>query len=257
MKHIVYLGILILLLASTNVAAKESISVETVTSAGVTPDSLFYFADLSMDALAISFQLNSAEKAAKSLEVSQERLLEFEAMLEAKDMSSAQLAEEEHGRSMASAKTAIENMHEENATEELELELILDAEVQAQQDRIEELKMRTEEDSTFDFDSETASLFLDLEIQVASVQDLLNEKEEETKNEIEEEGGDADAIELDLSTTLGIFEQEESSADAEASTSIEISGSIEGDYSAYEQENSSEGGASAEAESSIVIDTDY
>ena len=88
----------------TFVHADESVSVETITSAGVTPDSFFYVVDTTMDEFALSLHVSAEGKAAKALEIGQERLLEFQAMLEAEKMDKAERAEEEHGNAMASAK---------------------------------------------------------------------------------------------------------------------------------------------------------
>ena len=81
---------------------------------GVTPDSMFYFLDVALDNLRLSFAYGSDEKAGVALLIAKERLLEINQMFDENKVVQAKKAQKQHVKVMAYVKDAVVKLSDEN-----------------------------------------------------------------------------------------------------------------------------------------------
>ncbi|MBN2368422.1 V-type ATP synthase subunit E [Candidatus Woesearchaeota archaeon] len=105
----VFALVLILMLAAPMAFAKQN-----EVKAGLGPDSLFYGFDKAMEGMGLMFTFNKAAKAEKSLDIAQERLLEFEAMAEQNKTKFYEKAEREYNKALEKAEKAAEQVAEKD-----------------------------------------------------------------------------------------------------------------------------------------------
>lgn len=107
---------------NTKAFADENLSLKS--SAGVTPDSIFYKIDILMDNLKISITTNDAKKAEIISNVAEERLGESEVMADKGDEKLAKEALEQYNEKMSEAadtvKEAVNNVEDTDKTDKVE-----------------------------------------------------------------------------------------------------------------------------------------
>jgi len=198
----------------TEVETESDVVVEEVTDAGVTPDSVFYGIDKALDRIRLALERSPEGKAAKGLEIAQERLLEVKAMHEARNYEAAAEAEAEHGEVLTEVEASVEEIENDDASDELETEVELEAEVEKHKERVRDIKITIKGELT----DEEAQAIVDgivanLGGQTDSLDVKIENKKGKTKIRITQEGGDADAEEEALEEEHGVADKEQRSAE--------------------------------------------
>jgi len=111
------------------IAADTTEEVE-LEDAGITPDSPFYGLDNAMDRLRLALTFNKEKKAEKALMISEERLAEVKAMIEANKTELAEKAQERHDLMIARAEAAAGEIEADGNEAKAELALLATERVQ-------------------------------------------------------------------------------------------------------------------------------
>lgn len=204
MKKIFVLIVVVFLSLMMFSTAKEDVSIEIITDAGVTPQSPFYGIDIALDKISLALTRDHTKRVVKGLEIAQERLLEVQEMLRDGKNEEAAEAVEAHGEVMTEIETDIEVYSAENSEEELETELSIEDEVDAHQERVQDIRITIKGNISDEaVDALVETILADLEWQTASVEVHIKQKKGETKIRIEQEGTDAEALEEELEEEHG------------------------------------------------------
>lgn len=110
---------------------------EVAEEAGITPDSPLYGLERAMERISLAFTLGKSAKAKKGLRHAQERLAEVQAMIAAKRMAKAQVAQEAHDEIMEEVEENVAGLGDGDTlaelTDEVELEQAMEQHEEAVQ----------------------------------------------------------------------------------------------------------------------------
>ena len=115
----------------TDVEAEQIVQ-QAVEDAGVTPDSILYPIETTIDDARLALTTDDAAKAELAVEIADERLAEATVMIEENMTEEASIAQEQHDEAIATAETAVEAIESDGDTEQAQEALQTIAEVQAQ-----------------------------------------------------------------------------------------------------------------------------
>jgi len=171
---------------------------ETPTDPGITPDSFLWGLDKALEQISLLFATSPNEKATKGLEHAKERLAEIKAMIEENKLDAAKKAEESHGETLAGVQENIEEIEDDNSTEEMKEVIEIEKELQDHEDEVDQvfgelkIKIKIEGEITQAQQDLIDSILASLEGQTGKVEIEIKNKKDKTKIKIKIETGKSD-----------------------------------------------------------------
>ncbi len=157
---------------------------ETSQNPGITPDSFLWGLDRAIEQIQLLITLGETEKAVRGLNIASERLAEIKKMIEENKLDAAKKAEESHGETLAGVQEDIEEIEDDNSTEELKEVIEIEKELQDHEDEVDqvfgELKIKIKVEGEI-----TASQQALIDSILASLEGQTGEVEIEIKNKID------------------------------------------------------------------------
>ncbi|MBN4049197.1 hypothetical protein JYT91_01125 [archaeon AH-315-M20] len=192
--NVIFVISMLLILISTQVLAQEDVAEE---SAGVTPDSFLWGLDVALDKLALALTFDNEAKAEKGLEIAEERLLEIKVMATEKKIKAMAKAENEHGKVVVKVKESIENIEEDDPTEEVKTVIKLEKKIGEHQANLEDVKQKIDIKIRGELTEEQQSLIdsvlSNLEGQTGELKIKVVNKKDKTKIKIKVKTGKSEA----------------------------------------------------------------
>ncbi len=168
---------------------------EKVVDPGITPDSFFWGLEKAIDNLNLLLTFNSAERARKGIEIARERLEEVKVMVKENKLDAAEKAKEEHSNLLNKVKESVQELENDNSTEEIEEEIEIEKELEEHEDDIEEVntelkvKIKIEGTITAEQKALISSLLDSLKGQTGEIKMAIKNKKDKTKIKIKQETG--------------------------------------------------------------------
>ncbi len=174
------------------------IAQETLTDPGVTPDSFLWGLDKALEQISLLLSLSPNAKATKGLKHANERLAEIKLMIEENKLDAAEKAEESHGKTLAGVQENIEEIEDDNSTEEMKEVIKIEKELHDHDEEINQvfgelkIKIKIEGDITQAQQDLIDSILASLEGQTGEVEIEIENKKDKTKIKIKIETGKSD-----------------------------------------------------------------
>ena len=143
-------------------ADNELLQFDDDINSGVTPDSMFYFLDVAMDNLRLSFAYDSDEKANIALLIAKERLLEINQMLDENKLVQAKKAQKQHIKVMTLVKDAVVELSDENTIDSVRKGKYIENEINSHSmdmGVIKDVMSSNNDDSSIEQKSDVADFF--------------------------------------------------------------------------------------------------
>lgn len=171
---------------------------ETQQNPGVTPDSFLWGLDKAFEQLSLLLATSPNAEATKRLEIASERLAEIKVMIEEDKLDAAEKARENHGKNLLKVKEKIEEIEEDNSTEEIKKVIKIEKELKDHEDEINQvsgelkIKIKIEGEITEQQQDLIDSILASLEGQTGEVEIEIENKKNKIKIEIKIETGKSD-----------------------------------------------------------------
>ena len=128
------------ILAQDQSTSGNSTSSDDTISAGITPDSFWWWLDRAIENLSMLLAFDPAKKAEKGLNIALERLLEIKEMFEGGKVDAASKAEAAHDKVLEKTKKAIDKIEEKEAIKEARSFVKIEHGLLEQKEKIEEIR---------------------------------------------------------------------------------------------------------------------
>ena len=171
---------------------------ETLEDPGITPDSFLWGIDKALEQISLLLAISPEAKATKGLEIAQERLAEIKKMIEENKLEAAEKAEESHGKTLVGVQESIEEIEEDNSTEEIKEVIKIEKELQDHDNDVDQvfgelkIKIKVEGELTQAQQDLIDSILASLEGQTGEVEIEIKNKKDKTKIKIKIETGKSD-----------------------------------------------------------------
>ena len=218
MKKINFIGILLIVLILPIISAQEA------TDAGVTPDSFLWGLDKALDNLNMLLTFDKGEKAKKGIEIARERLLEVKAMVEENKLGAAEKAKEEHGKTLVKVNQNINEIEDDDSTEEIKEVIEIEKELEELNEDVEqtfdEVKVKIEVKGELNQQQKDLidSILSGLQEQTREVEIEIKNKKDKTKIKIKTETGKS---EKEVEEEVDGIEEEKGLADIKKEKAVE------------------------------------
>ncbi|MFC2143257.1 DUF5667 domain-containing protein [Candidatus Aenigmatarchaeota archaeon] len=177
-------------------------SVYAEDTAGITPDSPFYFIDTAFDELSLALTFDPKAKAEKSIEIANERLAEAEKMVNENKATEAEIAKGEHGKMLTNAKNEVYYISEssENVQDIVDVEKAIEEHETSAEQITERIRLKIEiEGLTEEQKNKLVAVLDEIQDSATTIKiDVLNERENFKKNIKEKTGKSEDEIDNEI-----------------------------------------------------------
>jgi len=195
--------------------------------AGVTPDSFFWGVDKALDQIALLLAGSPEAKAAKGLEIAQERLLEVKAMAEENKLDAVAKAEDAHSKTLVKVRQSIQSIDEDDPESQIEKVIEIESKLKVHKENVErisaELKVKIKIEGVLT-EEQQAKLDAFLQSLDGSADDVkleIKNKKDGTKIRIRQETGKS---EIEIEQEIGKLEIEKGIFKYKLKLKAEISG---------------------------------
>ncbi len=174
------------------------IAQETPQDPGITPDSFLWGLDKVMEQISLLLTASPDAKATKGLKFAEERLAEIKVMIEENKLEAALKAQENHGEVLANVIQNIEEIEEDNSTEEIIEVIEVEKELQDHNNEVEQvfgelkIKIKIEGEITQQQQALIDSILESLQGQTGEVKIEIKNKKDKIKIKIKIETGKSD-----------------------------------------------------------------
>ena len=171
---------------------------ETSENPGITPDSFLWGIDKALEQISLLLATNPEAKAIKGLEIASERLAEIKVMIEENKLDAAGKAKENHGKILAGVQENIEEIEEDNSTEEIKKVIKIEKELHDHDEEVNQvfgelkIKIKIEGELTQAQQDLIDSILASLEGQTGEVEIEIKIKKDKIKIKIKIETGMSD-----------------------------------------------------------------
>ena len=180
-------------------ANSDNITIQ-LPDAGITPDSVFYGLEMALERIKLTLTFNKAEKAKLGLAHAEERLSELRLLIELKKLKAAEKARDEHKKLMQEVRERINEIEEDNATEEAEEKVEIEKRIREQEKSIElvdnEIKVKIRGNLTAEqqilldnliasFRNSTAELKIEIKAGIGKTKIKIKQETRESEEEID------------------------------------------------------------------------
>jgi len=198
MQKTIVIVFLTLLVFGIALNAPLILAQEILPNPGITPDSFLWSLDKVLEQISLLITTSPNEKATKGLKIAEERLAEIKVMIEENKLDAAEKAEESHGKTLAGVQENIEEIEEDNSTEEMKEVIKIEKELQDHEDEVDQvfgelkIKIKIEGVITQAQQDLIDSILASLEGQTGEVEIEIKNKKDKTKIKIKIETGKSD-----------------------------------------------------------------
>ena len=165
---------------------------------GITPDSFLWGIDKALEQISLLVLTSPDAKATKGLEIASERLSEIKLMIEENKLEAAIKAQENHGKNLANVIQNINDIEDDNSTEEIKEVIKIEKELHDHEGEVNQvfgelkIKIKIEGSITQEQQALIDSILASLEGQTGEVEIEIKNKKDKTKIKIKIETGKSD-----------------------------------------------------------------
>ncbi len=212
-KTIVYFG-MFLFLSILFVSAQE-VEDETLIDAGLASGDVFYFLDIMMENLDLALTFDNEMQIEKKIKIAEERLAEAQKVGLEGDLEKMENIQKRYAKMILKIKSDIENIEEENETEELKMELRVEEKIREHEKKVEfvnnniKIKIKTKGELTEEQMKSIGDLISSFGNNSEDLRIEIKNQKDKTKVKIEIKGGDGDEIEAEFEEENNIVANKE------------------------------------------------